>query len=130
LSTPETSRQLPDRLHEALLGEAGECADFGISVYDDDGNFVALNKKAEQLLGESRDELIARDVASFTAGGIDRSVLLRPETREGVRLLHRKDGTSIPVAFVVTPTRIANLDFFVSVWWELRADDPRADNAA
>ncbi len=117
---------IPEGLHQALIGEAGECAGLGVSVYDDDGRFVAMNKKAEQLLGYERDELITRDVASFTAGGIDRKVLLRPEIREGFRLLQRKDGSTIPVAFVVAPTRIANLEFFISFWWELHPDDPRA----
>jgi PAS domain S-box-containing protein len=130
LSTSKTSRQLPDGVHEALIGKAGECADLGISIYDDDGNFVALNRKAEALLGLPRDDLIARDVASFTDGGIDRTVLRRPEIREGVRLVQRGDGSSIPVAFVVSPTRIANLDFFISVWWELPPDDPRAATAS
>jgi PAS domain S-box-containing protein len=120
---------IPGDLHQALIGEAGECATIGISVYDDDGRFVALNKKAEELLGYPRDELITRDVASFTDGGIDRAVLLRSEVREGVRLIQREDGSSLPVAFVVAPTRIANLDFFIALWWELRPDDPRAGDA-
>ena len=117
-------------VHQALIGEAGECARVGISVYDDDGRYVALNRCAEDLLGYSRDELLMRDVATFTAGGIDRSVLLRPEVREGVRIVKRKDGTSFPAAFVVAPTRVANLDFFVSVWWPIAEDDPRAQSAS
>lgn len=120
---------LPEGLHQTLIGEAGECAQAAVSVYDDDGRFVALNKKAEELLGRPRDELIDRDVASFTAGGIDRTVLLRPEIREGVRLVERPDGTTVPVAFVVAPTRVAGLDFFVAIWWELSRDDPRAAQA-
>jgi PAS domain S-box-containing protein len=120
---------LPEDLHQALIGEAGECAQVGVSIYDDDGRFVALNKKAEELLGRPRDELITRDVASFTAGGIDRTVLLRPEIREGVRLIERPDGTAVPVAFVVAPTKISRLAFFVAIWWELSPDDPRAAGA-
>jgi PAS domain S-box-containing protein len=120
----------PPDVHQVLIGEAGECAEVAISVYDDDGRFVALNKKAEELLGYSRDELITRDVASFTAGGIDRGVLLRPEIREGVRRVECKDGSTFPAAFVVAPTKVANLDFFVSIWWALPADDPRAAQAA
>jgi PAS domain S-box-containing protein len=120
---------IPVTVHQALIGEAGECADVGISVYDDDGRFVALNRWAADALGYSRDELLTRDVATFTEGGIDRKVLLRPEIREGVRRVYRKDGSSFAAAFVVTPTRVANLDFFVSIWWEIPADDPRAADA-
>jgi PAS domain S-box-containing protein len=115
---------------QALLGEAGECAELGISVYDDDGRFVAINERASQLLGYKREEILTRDVADFTHGGIDRSVLLKAEIREGVRLVHRKDGTAVPVAFVVAPTRVANIGFFISVFWELTDDDPRSRDAS
>jgi PAS domain S-box-containing protein len=120
----------PQVVLQALLGEASDCARVGISVYDDDGRFVAVNEHAVELLGYQREELLARDVADFTDGGIDRTLLLKAEIREGVRLVHRKDGTSVPVAFVVAPTRLANIGFFISVFWELRADDPRSGGAA
>jgi PAS domain S-box-containing protein len=115
---------------QALLGEASDCAQVGVSVYDDDGRFVAVNEHAMELLGYEREELLARDVADFTDGGIDRAVLLKAEIREGVRLVHRKDGTAVPVAFVVAPTRVANIGFFISVFWELSDDDPRARGAS
>jgi PAS domain S-box-containing protein len=120
----------PQVVMQALLGEASDCARVGISVYDDDGHFVAVNQYATDLLGYQREELLARDVADFTDGGIDRSVLLKAEIREGVRLVHRKDGTAVPVAFVVAPTRLANIGFFISVFWELAGDDPRARDAS
>ena len=119
----------PDLLHQTLLGEAAESASMGMTVYDDDGRMVAINKRAAELLGYSRDELLAHDVADFTEGGIDRSVLQRSALREGVRLLHRKDGTTLPAAFVVGTARLAGLPYFVAVWWELAPDDPRAAGA-
>jgi|SRR5690349_9101328 PAS domain S-box-containing protein len=118
-----------EAIHRALIGEAGDCAAFGVSVYDEDGRFVALNQYAADLLGQSREEILRHDVADFTQGGIDRSVLLRSDLREGVRLVERPDGSRVPVAFVVAPTRVANLDFFVAVWWEIPAGDPRAADA-
>jgi PAS domain S-box-containing protein len=113
----------------ALLGEAAECAELAISVYDDHGKYVAVNEHACRLLGYDREELVSHDVADFTEGGIDRSVLRNPGRREGVRLVTRKDGSTVPVAFVVAPTRITGVAFYVSVWWELAPDDPRAANA-
>jgi PAS domain S-box-containing protein len=120
----------PQVVLQALLGEAAEWAELGISVYDDDGRFVAVNERAAHLLGYKREEILTRDVADFTDGGIDRSVLLKAEMREGVRLVHRKDGTTVPVAFVVAPTRVANIGFFISVFWELPDDDPRSRDAS
>src|SRR5581483_8739758 len=115
----------PDLLHEALLGEAAESAFFAITVYDDDGRMVAANRRAADLLGYSRDELLTFDVGAFTAGGFDRKRLHSPAMREGVRVVRRKDGTSAPVAFVVAPATLSGLPYFVAVWWQLADDDPR-----
>jgi PAS domain S-box-containing protein len=101
-----------------------------VCVYDDEGRYVTVNDCACAILGYTRDELLARDVGDFTAGGIDRRVLLKEETREGTRRVTRSDGTTVPVAFVVTPTRVSGLPYFVSVWWTLDEDDPRAATAA
>ena len=115
----------PEIVHATLIGEAGDCASFGVSVYDDDGHIVAVNEHAATMLGYTRDELLARDVGGFTAGGIDRAALRGKDLREGVRLVQRKDGTAIPVAFIVSPTRISQLPYIVAVSWELAPDDPR-----
>lgn len=120
----------PDLLHEALLGEAAESAFFAITVYDDDGRMVAANRRAADLLGYTRDELLTFDVGAFTAGGFDRSRLNSPAMREGVRIVHGKDGTRTPVAFVVAPATLSGLPYFVAVWWQLADDDPRAASAS
>jgi len=119
----------PDLLHEALLGEAAESAFFAITVYDDDGHMVAANRRAADLLGYPRDELLSFDVGAFTEGGFDRTRLVSQEMREGVRLVRRKDGTHTPVAFVVAPATLSGLPYFVAVWWQLAADDPRVASA-
>src|SRR3954451_4151514 len=126
---PRMSGPLPDQpdlVHEALLGTAADCAGVGISVYDDTGRMVAVNRQSAELLGYSRNELLKHDVGDFTNGGIDRNVLRSPRLREGVRLVNRSDGTTVPVAFVVAPTTVAGLPYYVSVSWEIPADDPRA----
>ena len=120
----------PDLLHEALLGEAAESAFFAVTVYDDDGRLVAANRRASELLGYPRDELLSYDVGAHTKGGFDRSRLFSREMREGVRLVSRKDGTQVPVAFVVAPSQLAGLPYFVSVWWQLAEDDPRTASAS
>jgi PAS domain S-box-containing protein len=115
---------------ETLLLEAVESARMAICVYDEHGRYVTVNQCACDILGCSREELLTHDIADFTEGGIDRKVLLSDEHREGVRLVKRKDGSTAPCAFVVTPTRVANLPYFVAVWWTLDADDPRVADAA
>jgi hypothetical protein len=36
----------------------------------------------------------------------------------------------VPVAFVVAPSQLAGLPYFVAVWWQLAEDDPRAVSAS
>ena len=115
---------------ETLLGDAAEHAQIGIFVYDDLGKYVAVNERAAELLGFERSELLSHDVGDFTAGGFDRSLLSQPQRREGVRLLHRKDGTTIPAAFVVVSTQVSRFAFYISFVWELDADDPRVAGAS
>jgi PAS domain S-box-containing protein len=114
---------------ETLLLEAVQSADMAICVYDEQGRYVTVNECACKILGYDRDDLLTHDVGDFTKGGVDRSRLLRPEHREGVRVVTRKDGSTVPCAFVVTPTRVGHIPYFLAVWWRLEEDDPRAVEA-
>ncbi len=114
---------------QTLLLDAIEAANMAICVYDERGAYVTVNECACKIPGCARDELLKHDVGDFTEAGIDRTVLMSPEHREGVRLVTRKDGSKVPCAFVVTPTRVGHLPYFVAVWWTLDEDDPRAANA-
>lgn len=116
----------PDIVLATLLGDGAEHAEIGLFIYDDDGKYVAMNRYGADLLGYDRGELLEHDVGDFTAGGIDRDVLLRLERREGARVVERKDGSKTTVAFVVTPTQVGSLWFYLAVVWELTPDDPRA----
>ena len=127
---PPHGNPTPELVLASLLADGAEHAELGLFIYDDDGKYVAVNRYGAELLGYERSELLTHDVADFTAGGIDRSLLLKPERREGVRLVHRKDGSTIPVAFVVASTQVSSLSFYLAVVWELDADDPRAANAS
>ncbi len=115
---------------ETLLMEAIDAADMAICVYDEHGRYVTVNECACRILGYTREELLVHDVADFTQGGIDRQVLLSHEHREGVRLVTRKDGSTVPCAFVVAPTRVGHLPYFLACWWTLDETDPRASEAA
>jgi PAS domain S-box-containing protein len=114
---------------QTLLLESIEYANMAICVYDERGRYVTVNECACRILGYSREELLGHDVADFTEGGIDRKVLLSNDHREGVRRVTRKDGSTTSCAFVVTPTRVGHLPYFIAVWWTLDDDDPRAAQA-
>ena len=53
----------------------------------------------------------------------------RPYYGTGYVLVRRKDGTSVPVAFVVVPTKVGHLPYYLSFWWTLDPGDPRAAEA-
>jgi len=127
--TLTTRTATPDIVLASLLGDGAEHAEIGLFIYDDDGKYVAINRYAADLLGYDRSDLLTHDVGDFTAGGIDRNVLLRLEQREGVRIVQRKDGSEATVAFVVTPTKVGSFWFYLAVVWEIADDDPRASAA-
>ena len=127
--TLTTRTATPDIVLATLLGDGAEHAEIGLFIYDDDGKYVAINRYAADLLGYDRSDLLTHDVGDFTAGGIDRNVLLRLEQREGVRIVQRKDGSEATVAFVVTPTKVGSFWFYLAVVWEIADDDPRASAA-
>jgi PAS domain S-box-containing protein len=124
-----TTFEARDAVLETLLLEAIESARVAICVYDERGYYVTVNECACKILGYTREELLQHDVGDFTEGGIDRKVLRSTAHREGVRLVKRKDGSTVPCAFVVTPTRVGMVSYFLAVWWTLDENDPRAANA-
>ena len=124
------SEKARDIVLQTLLLEALESAELAVCVYDEEGRYVTVNDYACRLLGYTREELLSHDVADFTEGGIDRAVLMSDARREGVRRITRKDGSTSVVAFVAVATRVANLPYYVAVWWELPDDDARSEDAA
>ena len=104
-------------LLETLLLEAIDVRGYGDLRLRRGGALRHREPVACEILGYTREELLSHDVADFTAGGIDRKALMSDRRREGVRTVTRKDGSTVPVAFLVTPTRVANLPYFVAVWW-------------
>jgi PAS domain S-box-containing protein len=128
-AAPGGREQAADVVQTTLLGDGVDNVELGIFVYDDDGKYVAVNRQAAELLGYPRAELLTRHVADFTEGGIDRRVLLRHERREGVRVVRRKDGSEVTVAYVVAPTRIGSIGYCLGVVWPLAPEDPRAVGA-
>jgi PAS domain S-box-containing protein len=116
-------------VRQTLLLEATCAAEIAVCVYDDDGRYVTVNDYACVTLGYSREELLQHDVGDFTEGGIDRRRLLSSTRREGVRRVQREDGSAFPAAFVVVPTTVSNLPYFIAIWWMLDPNDPRAADA-
>jgi PAS domain S-box-containing protein len=114
-----------DAILNTLLGDGAENVELGVFIYDDDGKYVAVNAHACELLGYPREELLTHHVGDFTPEGAVPDRFEEMNRREGVRVVRRKDGSEVAVAYVVAPTRVSTFAFHLAVVWELDADDHR-----
>jgi PAS domain S-box-containing protein len=112
-----------------LLAESLEDAEFGIFVYDDEGRYIAVNRRGAEILGYDRDDVMTRNVGDFTPGPLDRRVLYSRGVRQGTRTVRRKDGTDVTVAFVVAPTDVGRLPHRVAIVWETATTDLDSGNS-
>ena len=114
----ESSAQIANPLVQAsLLGEAVDAADIAILVSDEDGRCIAVNQRACDLLGYSRDDLLELEVRDFApdvdAGECFRAVYASGRT-DGVVDARLGDGSRLAVRHISTPTRVAQMRLVLS----------------
>ena len=100
-----------------LLGEAVDGAEVAVLVADENGEYVAANRYACELLGYSREELVGLRVHDVSvdpevAGHYQRFVNDRHD--RGTVMLRRKDGSTFAFRYLAGETRIAALTYYVS----------------
>lgn len=94
----------------SLLGEALDRGPVLVLVADEDGNYVAVNEYACELLGYTREEMLEQ-----TAPDPDNPGKLRS-----------KDGTLLEFEHRAQPTRIAGMLLYVVVCWPPASSPPAA----
>lgn len=109
-------------IHLTLLAEAIENAPFAVSLFDEDGNYVAVNAKVCELTGYTREELV--QLGPFTVATTDPEAAratfeeaLAGDRTGGRTTIRRKDGTLVEVEYRIGPTRVGGLPFLVRVYW-------------
>jgi PAS domain S-box-containing protein len=104
-----------------LLGEAVENAALAVFVCDDDNRYVAVNRRACELLGYTREELLAlrmNDVFAAPEEALAHYQEVQAHLRHsGEHVLLRKDGGLVPMRYCAGETTIAGLSFYVGVGW-------------
>ena len=110
---------LSERLvQHVLLGEAIDDADVLVFVADDTMRHIAVNERTCQILGYTREELLALKVTDVAvaedASDRYRQMVASGEQR-GVTTLRKKDGTLIPFRYSARTTRVAGLPYYVAV---------------
>lgn len=106
-------------MQSVLLGEAVEHAPVAILVADEEGQYVAANEHACELLGYTRSELLGLCVSDLAREeGVPEFAEVQAHGRhDGTTELTRKDGTTLRVRYRASETRIAGLLYYVSISW-------------
>ena len=92
----------------SLLGEAIDHGPVLVLVADDDGNYVAVNEYACELLGYTREELLEQTA---------------PDP-ENLGMLRSKDGTPLELEHRTQMTQIAGMLLYVAVCWPPASSQP------
>jgi PAS domain S-box-containing protein len=106
-----------DLIQTTLLGEAAENAPLGIFVADDAMAYIAVNRRACELLGYERHELLAlrvSDVSPFPPSQEQYAEIVARGELSGTSRLLRKDGTEFDVEFWAMTTRVAQMSVYVA----------------
>ena len=111
-------------IQTALLGEAVDAGPALVFVADDDMRYIAVNAFACETLGYTREELLrlrVDEVAREPEAGSEYDEMLARGRRDGVAVLTRKDGSTVPFSYRATRTTVAGLNLYVAVGFA--ADD-------
>jgi PAS domain S-box-containing protein len=112
-----TSEPLVQRV---LLGEAVEHAPVAILVADDEMRYVAANATACELLGYTREELLAMkvpDLAQYPEAEGEFEAMIAAGELMGRTTVRGKDGASRSLLHRSAETKIAGLTYYVAVLW-------------
>jgi anti-anti-sigma factor len=137
-------RAAPDRsragITPAMLWALVDALTDGVVLTNEDGVVALANRRAEDMFGYRRGELIGQPVEALVPGGLrDAHVTQRTRyAQEPVarpmgsrpRLIgQRKDGSTFPAQVSLSPVVTATGRFILAVIRDITADQPRADLA-
>jgi PAS domain S-box-containing protein len=108
-------------LQETLLGQASEHGPVGVIVLDERGSFLAANRRASELSGYSRAELLSLGSFGVCAEpGIDDrlAAMASGALTRGTERMRCKDGSVREFTYRAGATTVSGLPFFVVMFWE------------
>jgi PAS domain S-box-containing protein len=109
----------------ALLGEAVDHAPVAVFVFDADGHYVAVNRRACELLGYEREEIVSHRIGDLAVDPreavAEYLAVAEGLADEGRTRVRRGDGAEMMLAFRGAATKIAGVTFYVGVAWEATA---------
>jgi PAS domain S-box-containing protein len=105
-----------DLIQTTLLGEAAENAPLGIFVADDEMGYIAVNRRACELLGYNREELLSltiADVSPVPPSPQQYGEMLAHGELTGRSRLLCKDGSEVEIEYWAFSTHVAQMTVFV-----------------
>jgi PAS domain S-box-containing protein len=104
-----------------------------VLIFDAEGRYIDVNEAATVIYGESRAELLQRRIGSTPAMREESlrnfAQLTREGTFRGETLLHRRDGTTVPVESRTTAVHLPDGTIYVTVMRDIseraRAEEER-----
>ena len=108
-----------------LLGDAWERADVGAVVINDARRYLAANPAYCALTGYSREEITdLRAGHNLLVDETSQADFIERVTERrslGRAVIRHKDGTPLPVFYVLIPSRVAELPCYIGLVWEQEA---------
>src|SRR4051794_16685942 len=116
-----SERGVSSLIHQTLLGDAWENATAAISIFNDDGRYIACNRAFCELSDYSREEIVQMRVGVDLAADGRNLQLFRDivgnSRRRGDGGLKRKDGTVVEVEVEAIATTVANLPYHIVLYF-------------
>jgi PAS domain S-box-containing protein len=109
-------------IHQTLLGDAWENAAAAITIFSDDGRYIACNSAFCELSGYTRDEIVQMRVGvDLAADGRNQQLfrdIVGAARRRGTGGLKRKDGAVLDVDVEAISTTVAGLPYHIVLYFE------------
>jgi PAS domain S-box-containing protein len=105
-------------IQTALVGEAVDGGPALVFVADEEMRYIAVNTRACEVLGYTREELLGlsvTEVAREATSGAEYDEMLARGFRHGNAVLTRKDGSTVDFVYQARKSRAAGLVLYVSV---------------
>lgn len=120
MSTEASNPAAEQLLQTGLVGEAIDRGPVAIFVWDEWLRYVAVNQYAADLLGYSREELLALNGSDVVRGSeVTAHVqeLVQRRRREGTVVMTHRDGHELVGRYAATETNVGGIPMYVSVVW-------------
>jgi PAS domain S-box-containing protein len=118
---PSDLSRLIEIVQVTLLGDAWERPEVGAVVFNDARRYLAANPAYCALTGYSREEIVdLRAGHSLVLEETSQADFIHQITdgrRLGEAVIRHKDGSAVPVSYMVIPSQVSELPCYIGLVW-------------